>query len=235
MSDIKKLGDHIVKILDEFIIEKVDYICLQPGYTSRLMYPFEEKGKVTCPNLINSIKISDHEKNDYYQRNGFGLHQPIIYSVVNPQFKFWQLNQWNDDGESNERNLNAKIEDCPRYQEELDFEELDLDDFQPHSIPIMIYDSDIYIFDKEAENIIKSFDVRKELYGSIVFKPAYPKSQQFELNDWLELAKLIDIDFCACYSPTYPYQQKIIRKNGITLLIVVFEKIYRGCSRCWCN
>lgn len=228
----KQFADYIVsKIADQqpLDIQYVDYIALCPGYTTRLLFNNpEENGtpKITDTNLID--KITDHKKSQKF-REKYGYSNPAYipdaYYVENAEFKFWQLGL-NVSGEPNGREKGDNVKDSPiylmEYEDQEDFDPNDLD-LKPEATPIMIqHYCWFYLFEQCAYNIIDSFYPKHQddLRGSIIFKGDTGK---LELNDWLRLAECIDIDFCACYSPTSPYKQKIIRNNGITILVVKFD------------
>ena len=68
--------------------------------------------------LTNKLKLSDAYKREYYQRNGYGVGDTIVYALPTAQFKFWQWNQHDTTGDIPERGFNETVEDCPCYQEE---------------------------------------------------------------------------------------------------------------------
>ena len=79
---------------------------------------------------------------------------------------------------------------------------------------------------EETKNVIDIFFPKyknTDLYGSIVFGGTEDSKGKLELNDWVELAKSINIDFCACYDPGYPNNMKLVRSCEKTMLIVSFD------------
>ena len=218
-------------------IRKVDYIALCPGYTDRLLHDENTYETIKNANLLNKIRKSNNFYNNYKLKYGYDKSKPSIKKVTTkegPELRFWNWG-YTTSGLETERLYKADIVDCPCYEEEgfgTDYETEGNDinemaDFmsdRPYAKPIMIVSSDVYILEtSESETIINSFYPKyiDELHGSIIFGPN--KNKTLELVDWVELAKSINIDFCACYDPSCPYMMEIVHSNNKTILIVTFD------------
>ena len=82
----------------------------------------------------------------------------------------------------------------------------------------------LLVLDDRGMDVINTFypKYRDALHGSIVFAPS-KDNPTLELVEWLKLARIINIDFCACYDPAYPYKMQIVYVNGKSILIVEFD------------
>ena len=207
-------------------IQNVDYIALCPGYTCRLLHDENTYETIDDTETLSKIRRTDKEYSDFYNKYGYNISKPNLKKVTTPggpEMKFWDWNLCDCDGE-NDRQLGDKISDCSNYSEhDYESETNFINDFTPIATPVLIGGYDVFVLDDRGMDVINTFcpKYQKNLQGSIVFAPY--KDNTLELVDWIKLSRGINIDFCACYDPVYPYNMKIVYVNGKSILIVEFD------------
>lgn len=212
----------------EINLESIDYIALCPGYTDRLLHKENTYKNMYDKTMLSKVRRSDQDYANFYKKFKYNMLRPTIKKVTTPggpELKFWLWGYWNGEGEP-ERLYQNKISDCPVYLENDYVSEKEFsDDNHPYVTPLLISSCDIYLLDEdEGTTIIDTFypKYREDLCGSIIFGPS-EKNPTLEMVDWIHLARSINIEFCGCYDPTYPYKMKMVYTGGKSMLIVEFD------------
>jgi hypothetical protein len=191
-------------------ISKVDYIMLKTGYSSRLVYfngrkyrkrfvlP-DEGGYIEVDGDYESTKELDYGKS-YYDDNDDRELKDAEY-------------------EKNETN-------------EEDYEVVCILDVLwgknfPNGGNTIFNDIDYQIIKEKFIDPSKQNKKHQYKYdfGTIIFKHKNKDGKQIKMNlsDYIPLARSINIEFCACYTPLVPYHMEIQQKDGIRILIVEYD------------
>lgn len=213
-------------------IDSVNYVCLDAGYINRLILPSSGVPDISLRGGIEFHKYKElrcKENHNATTNNNYSNDQwDGQYSCVDDTNTSCDCcsyyNQYPEDTtwKTFESSPPIPVNEVETLDQDPNFVPKPFEPYEVVAITDKLYHSPrCYHYDDEAnfQTFIKAFPNLGR--GVIIFKRR--DNERIPLSQFANVAALINVMFCGCYSPQTPIQMMVMHQNGKSLLYLEFD------------